>query len=438
MRRCLGGALVALVLTARAGSAQSPWDRYEKRTIASVVASEDTSVREFLDVHPSSDVVVSAADFPSRATVEFLDSMRATPPEDMRVLASWVKMLNLPADRTTLFAREVLFKEDSLLLWIPVYDSLIGDLRAEIRPDSLLTLYVTYHGATGSRAAIRWIFTVNDFTGPEPPFPPSQRELNGFLIGQSLKAIDASFASRIQVDTSQDGWVDRAYLVDRPHRAYMAFKFEPDRPKAAVSVQVAGDAGAPVDGLLRVRLGDSRDTLIARVGRPTRITHEDDVNVDLFSYDGRNYSYEVDSTGRVSSIQIMGLEGFPDSAPVVGLSLDSLVRALQGSWSQALDVLSPEIEVYPDSQTTVSFTHGARQDLEDTSSALRRVLISGPRSLVRVLEDASVRAKGESSVRVWEQGGVGLVWKFPDPIPVAEVVLKVEDARWVLWEVTYR
>lgn len=431
------GIAITLAWIPVSAHAQSSWDRYAKGTLGAIIASEDSGVRTML-TGGGTHVVISAAEFPTRATVAFLDSIRPTPATQMKVLDGWAKAIGSHYDAKALFGREALFREDSLRLWIPVYDSLIGQLEQEVRPGELATLYVTYHGATGSPDSVQWVFAVNDFSAPEPPFPPSQRELGGFLIGQSLQAIEASFVKRIQVDTAQDGWVDRAYLVDRVHHAYMAFKFEPDRPNAAVAVQVAGDSGAPLTGLLGVELGDSRDSLIARVGRPARITHEDDVNVDLFSYDGRNYSFEVDSNGRVSSIQIMGIDGFPDTVVGAAPSIEGLVTALKGDWSEALDALSPSVEVYPGRKAVVSFEHSARRDLTDTTSALRRLLVGGPRSFVRIMGDPSVRAKGESSVRVWEHGGVGLVWKFPRPIPITEVVMKYEMGRWVLWEVTYR
>src|SRR5262245_38225869 len=81
---------------------------------------------------------------------------------------------------------------------------------------------------------------------------PSQRNLNGFLLGQHKDAIAASFSEVLRVDTTPDRWVYRTYLLDRPHGAYMSFKFAPDRPDYAISVQLAGASGTtmrPFGGL---------------------------------------------------------------------------------------------------------------------------------------------------------------------------------------------
>src|SRR2546422_3227557 len=137
---------------------------------------------------------------------------------------------------------------------------------------------------------------------------PSQRELNGFLIGQHKDAIAGSFARLMHADTTTDGWIDRVYLVDGLHHAYMAFKFPHDRIDFTISVQIAGDSGTPMLPFLGLRLGDHCEVLVARLGRPSQIDHEADLNLDLYQYAHRNYSVEVDAQGRVSSIQIFAYD----------------------------------------------------------------------------------------------------------------------------------
>jgi hypothetical protein len=239
---------------------------------------------------------------------------------------------------------------------------------------------------------------------------PSQRELNGFLIGQTDKAIAASFSNLLQADTTSDGWVDRVYLVDRDHHAYMAFKFPADRPHQTISVQVAGDSASPMIPFLGLRLGDHRETLLARLGKPSAITHEKDVDVDLYEYPERNYSIEVDREGRISSIQIFGTEGFPDRPGDVMPSLDS----------------------------TWAFEHGAMRDLQTDSAPIPAALFCGPQSVRSVLADTSVRHHADGAIRVWDNRPAGWVWKFPPTTPIEELVFVVDAGRWRIWEVRYR
>jgi hypothetical protein len=266
---------------------------------------------------------------------------------------------------------------------------------------------------------------------------PSQRELNGFLIGQHRDAIAASFATLMQADTTRDGWIDRVYLVDRTHHAYMAFKFPHDRTDFTISVQIAGDSGTPMVPFLGLLLGDHRDVLVARLGRPSHIEHEADLNLDLYQYAHRNYSVEVDAQGRVSSIQIFAYDGFPDAPRGAAPSLDSLAHALQAGGDIALQYLMPDVEVYRAGKT-IGFEHAALTDLLSDTTEISKALFKGPASIAAALRDSSFRAAADVNLRVWEHGGVGWVSKFPAPAPIEELVWKADAGRWRVWEVRYR
>jgi hypothetical protein len=266
---------------------------------------------------------------------------------------------------------------------------------------------------------------------------PSQRELNGFLIGQSDRAIAGSFVTLLQADTTSDGWVNRVYLLDRAHHAYMAFKFPADRPHQTISVQVAGDSGTDMLPFLGIRLGDHSDALLARLGRPSSTSHETDVNVDLHEYEGRNYSVEVDSQGRVSSIQIFGTKGFPNRPTEVSPSLDTLWAGLELGGRAALEQLGPDAEVYR-GDSTITFEHAALADIQAASTPIAGAFLHGPQSVRGILADTSVRRHADGAIRVWEHHAPGWVWKFPATTPISEIAFVVDAGRWRVWEVQYR
>ncbi len=269
------------------------------------------------------------------------------------------------------------------------------------------------------------------------PQLPSQRELNGFLLGQHKDAIAASFGAVLQIDTTSDGWINRTYLLDRPHRAYMSFKFPHDRIDYAVSVQVAGDSGTPMVPFVGIVLGSSRQTLLSRFGKPSRIEHQSDVNTNLYTYDGFNYSFEIDAHGLVSSIQIFGEEGFDTRPPTPAPSLDSLVVALQAGGEAALQYLAPDIEIYLGGRSLM-FRHGALADIRTDTSDMSRALFHGPHSVASIVAAYRGDTTVDVNIRVWQQGGSGWVWKFPTSAPIAEIVFKASAGRWRLWEVKYR
>jgi len=266
---------------------------------------------------------------------------------------------------------------------------------------------------------------------------PSQRELNGFLLGQHKDAIAASFAKVLQIDTTSDGWINRSYLLDRPHRAYMSFKFSHGRLDYATSVQVAGDSGTPMVPFVGIVLGSSRQALLERFGNPARVEHQNDVNTDLYTYEGSNYSFEIDAHGLVSSIQIFGEDGFDTLPAKPTPSLDSLAIALKGGREAALQYLAPDVEIYR-GKRSVRFRHGALADLQADTSELSRALFQGPQSVASIV--APVRPDSDVYLgrRVCPDGGSGWVWKFPAPAAIAELVFKASAGRWRLWEVRYR
>ncbi len=266
---------------------------------------------------------------------------------------------------------------------------------------------------------------------------PSQRELNGFLIGQHRDPIAASFTRILQVDTTPDGWVYRTYVLDRSHRAYMSFKFPHDRPDYTVSVQVAGDSGTPMVPFLGLVLGDHRESVLTHLGKPTHITHENDLNLDLYAYDHRNYSVELDSLGRVSSIQILGDDGFANIPTNPVPSLDSLALALQAGGDSALQSLAPDLEIYQGGKT-FTFRRAALTELQDDTTRFATLLLHGPNNVATILQNPSTRSTATGSIRVWERAPAGWVWKFPVSVPISEIVYTVGAGRWRVWEIRYR
>jgi hypothetical protein len=266
---------------------------------------------------------------------------------------------------------------------------------------------------------------------------PSQRELNGFLLGQHKEPIAASFTKVLRVDSTSDRWIYRTYLLDRSHHAYMTFKFAPDHPDQAVSLQIAGDSGTTMHPFAGLVLGDHREAAISRLGNPSRIEHEAELNLILYVYEGRNYSLEFDSLSRVSSIQVFGYDGFLDRPAETAPSLDSLGSGLAAGGDAALQYLAPDLEIYEGGQTH-SFRRAAFTEVQDDTTAIAKLLFLGVRSVAAVLRDRSNRSGADLNIRVWERRPSGWVFKLPATAPIAEIVYVNHAGRWRVWEIRYR
>ena len=160
---CLFGILLMLGLCAAPVTAQSSWDRYKPGSVGAIMAQEREGVLAQFSLAPGHHTVISGASFPTRATVEFLDSSRATPPERIAVLEAWAKSLHISIDVHAALRTEQLFREDSLRLWLSVQEVLVPSLRNELKRGDVVTLFVGYVGAEGRGSVIDWVFVVNEF-----------------------------------------------------------------------------------------------------------------------------------------------------------------------------------------------------------------------------------------------------------------------------------
>lgn len=285
---------------------------------------------------------------------------------------------------------------------------------------------------------LRWFLTIHFLAilSVAQPSPASQVELNGFLIGQYVKAADGTFGKPTQVTTTDDHWTYRAYIFDQKHEAYMVFKFPSWDKERIFTIQIAGDAGTPMRPFLGLVLGDDRSKVQEALGTPEKIEHEKDYPVDLYTYAQRNYSVEINRKGKLSSIQIMGYDGFakePDTGvPDIEVFRKAIVSNDVGS---LLQILAGDLEIQRGNQT-YDFDKSARAELEDPNSRISRLLFGEKDSLKTAF--TTEKFLPDTQLRIYEHGPPGSVVKFEHSKIVLEVVYKAEAGKWKIWEIQLR
>ena len=156
--------LVLCSLLPTLGRAQSSWDRYQPGTVAAIMNRERAAILEHFRTGTDSNIVISGADFATRTTAQYQDSMRATPEGDLHLLEGWARAFRVPIDARRLFVREVLIREDTLVLWLPVQDTVAHVMRQDLHKGDAVLLFVLYLGAYGGRGPdINWVFAINDY-----------------------------------------------------------------------------------------------------------------------------------------------------------------------------------------------------------------------------------------------------------------------------------
>ncbi len=145
-------------------SAQSSWDRYKPGTMRAVMDRARSAVLNDFKSGSDSNLIFWATDVSTLARVEYEDSLRSTPPAHLKYLDGWARSFRLTFDASHVFPQEVLVREDSLELWLPVQDTVAKIMRQQLHRGDQVLLYVVFAGAEGGRGPdIDWMFIINDF-----------------------------------------------------------------------------------------------------------------------------------------------------------------------------------------------------------------------------------------------------------------------------------
>ncbi len=257
--------------------------------------------------------------------------------------------------------------------------------------------------------------------------PPSQRELNGYVLGQHIETLDPLGEPEDEMETD-DGWLYRTYVLQEDPQLFMAFKFPDDDADFMISIQVAGDKSSTMTPFLGLRLGATAADVRRVFGQPTTIEQLADPPVEVWRYKDRNYSFELDKQKGLTSIQLFAFDGFAPAKPPVW----SAVRAklLATDVDTLMSAFSADAEIYKD------------DDLYGIDDSMRKVF-SNPTSEFRTglaLVVAGLRSPEqgepvEANMRISESGPPQHVVKFGPDSPVQEIVFLDQAGESRIWEV---
>lgn len=137
---------------------------------------------------------------------------------------------------------------------------------------------------------------------------PSQVGIGKITLGMPLNEAMGFFNVPDRSGTDDKGAVYHAYQVS-PSGGYVVLMTATFRPDSIFGIQIAGGSDVKMTPIMGVRLGDTADAVLTHVGQPTKKSSVEGMDRTLWSYDDRNYSFEMDSTGHLASILIYGYRG---------------------------------------------------------------------------------------------------------------------------------
>ena len=203
----------------------------------------------------------------------------------------------------------------------------------------------------------------------------------------------------------------------------------------AVQLELTGNEPSIPTGFFGLQLGDTAQKVETTLGKPTKIHHEDDVNLDLWDYESDNYTLEFTSSHQLYSIQIIDQSGNDPPGFAGSNEIRFFAQAVQANdIDKLMELVSGEIEC----STTKDFgiqTGSARNILSDPKNPISQCLQRAAREILAL--GPEMRG-ADGSIRVWTKHTPGTVTKFPASCPLKEIVFDQEAGAFRVYEVTFR
>ena len=264
--------------------------------------------------------------------------------------------------------------------------------------------------------------------------------LIGFLLRQDRKAVEAALGTPFRKGEPSDDKQWCAYHVPDSEKNYLVVFYyagkDPNSKDKIIEMELTGTDPSGPTGFFGLQLGDSAEKVEAVLGKPTKISHEDDVNVDLWDYESNNYSLEFSPDRTLFSIQILDQNEENPPDPAGSKEVRLFAQAIHTrNIDTIMDMVSGEIECsWP-------------KDFFSTGSGPARGVLSNPKSGISVCLRRAADAvlalgpqmKGAGDqIRIWTNHSPGTVTKFPASSPLKEIVFDQEAGAWRVYEVTFR
>ena len=139
----------------------SSWDRYQPRTLASIIQNTTD------EVNPGSDLLIwvnYGDDTPSIVKVEYTGEFRELSDIRKTLVRLWIYRYGISeAQAFELFQEEGRFVENGVDFWMPVQSQLIPYMEDELQIGQEVELLVVWPGVVNEDGESVWVFFVNTF-----------------------------------------------------------------------------------------------------------------------------------------------------------------------------------------------------------------------------------------------------------------------------------
>lgn len=128
-------------------------------------------------------------------------------------------------------------------------------------------------------------------------------ELYGFHIGQTRESVKEKLGSPAFKDVFEDGFEYEVFFLHPDSSAYLFFEYAVGYLDIVWSIQVYGtDPNLPV-GFKELKMGIDKSQVEKKIGKPDEVVDVGKYGV-RWEYERRNYSFEINPEGKLTSIKI--------------------------------------------------------------------------------------------------------------------------------------
>ena len=257
-----------------------------------------------------------------------------------------------------------------------------------------------------------------------------QTDLNGFRLLQLRNVAENYFGKPFDTFKTNSSTVE-AYRIDS--NAYMVFEYNKNFPNNIFSIQLTGytNKALPFKGLI---LGDDVQKVNDILGKPASTEKIESPNVSKYSYEGTNYTVEIDDKGKLYSIRIYGTKDVVQKANDTFKSYEKFkALVIAKDIKSIVEMLRPDVEIYKKgkvlsiNQRYADFAATPDKEivtalLGDTDSVLQEMKESEPEGELRLIKDF----------------GVGEVYKFYKGKILKEIVFFPYNGKNRVYEIEFR
>ena len=255
-------------------------------------------------------------------------------------------------------------------------------------------------------------------------------ELNGFLLLQYRDAVQNTLGKPFNTGETEQTEYEAYSIGDN---AYMVFEFLKDRPDWVHSIQVSG-AKANMRPFHGLTLGDSREKVVGKLGKPDNVEKVKDGKKELLRYGSKNCSVELDARGVLVSIRIYShkdILAVPDDDN--GKNWTAFRKAvMEKDRAHIADFFRPDAEIFKGLKI-LSIDRQFYEFFKDQKGEFFNALFSDSDSVYSELK----KTEPEMEYRLHEKMGFGFVHKFYKSKVLQEIYFLPYAGRWRIYEIKF-